>query len=85
MKHRDEIHLWQRIQNTTHEPFDAIPLRDLCAELGMSEHRGAYLVNKWAREGFVDWGVSPMGPWLTDKGVDATIGLYGFTVNADHD
>ena len=86
MKHRDEIHLWQRFKNTRTTTFEVIPsLRSLAHEIGIDEKRAAYLALKWSGLGLVDWGVSPLACWLTERGERAAIGLYGFEIEETSD
>lgn len=87
MKHNDERYLWNRFQNLArkHANGDAeFPhLRMIARELGIDAKRAAYLANKWTAEGLVDWGTSPLGCWITDRGLVAEIGVYEFDVDEE--
>lgn len=79
MKKRDEILLWQRFKNTRDQERSP-SIRQLANELGIDEKRAGYLASKWWRGGLLNYGVSVMAPWLTDKGKRAEIALYGFDI-----
>jgi len=49
---------------TTEMPY----MRELVAEQGLNERRADYILEKWTRKGWYDYGVSPFAGWLSDEG-----------------
>lgn len=80
MKKEDELAMWN-LMKATHENFDCPIRTDEVAEyLDMPEKRACYLVDKWANQGLVDYGVSLRTVWMTAKGEVTTFDEYGYRV-----
>lgn len=77
MKKRDEIHFWQRFNNTRQQD-DPPTLLEISRELNIPYKRARYLALKWERKGLIEYGVAWRVPWITPRGMSAEIGLYGF-------
>ena len=43
-------------------------VRDVVKELGMNEKRAAYILSKWEKRGWYNWGVNILAGWLTEEG-----------------
>jgi len=41
------------------------------AELGMNDKRAEYILEKWSRKEWLEYGVSPFWGWLLEKGLEA--------------
>jgi len=50
---------------TTEMPY----MRKLVADLGLNEKRADFILEKWTRRGWYEYGVSPFAGWLSDEGL----------------
>jgi len=63
MKHLDEIEYYAAIRAKGRGVF-----ADVVADrLGIEWNRAEYLLEKWTRAGWWEWGVSLRSGWLTDE------------------
>lgn len=63
MKHADEIQYYAAIRAKGRGVF-----ADVVAErIGLNENRAYYLLEKWCRAGWWEFGVSMRSGWLTDE------------------
>jgi hypothetical protein len=46
-------------------------VRQVVADLEINGKRAAYILEKWSRKGWYEYGVSVMAGWLTEKGISA--------------
>ena len=63
MRHADEIEFYAAIRTKGRGVF-----ADTVAErIGLNENRAYYLLEKWTRQGWWEYGVSVRSGWLTDE------------------
>lgn len=59
----DELALLTELRVRT-EAGERPYVRDIVRELGMNEKRAAYILMKWHRRGWYEWGVNILAGWL---------------------
>ena len=73
MMEDDEIKLMQQLQEADRLGRPQPYIRDIVREIGMTEERAAKILEEWAENDWLEYGVSPFAGWLTEKGLDVDV------------
>lgn len=69
VKKQDEIQLYTYLKS-----IDRIS-REAVYSTGIHRERAAYILYKWAEQGFLEYGISPFVGWFTEESPDTLDGM----------